>query len=85
MANDVETEQIAEDTSVSVLQSEGRFTSFVQIRGSIPLFWGQEPKSLTPKPPIYVLRCDPLYAATKLHIKDLYRRFGSPIVILNLG
>jgi phosphatidylinositol 3,5-bisphosphate 5-phosphatase len=84
VANDVETEQIAEDCSLGALQSCGSFTAFVQMRGSIPLFWGQEPRTLTPKPPIFLQRCDPLYAATKLHFRDLFRRFGSPVVVLNL-
>lgn len=29
-----------------------RFTSFVQVRGSIPLYWSQESINLSPKPPI---------------------------------
>lgn len=84
VANDVETEQIAEDCNWGAMASEERFTAYVQIRGSIPLFWGQEPRTLTPKPPIFLQKCDPLYAATKLHFRDLFSRFGYPIVVLNL-
>merc|ERR1712137_564619 len=84
VANDVETEQIAEDCTWGSLHCDDRFSAFVQIRGSIPLFWGQEPRTLTPKPPIFLQRCDPLYAASKLHFRDLFRRFGYPIVVLNL-
>lgn len=29
-----------------------RFTSFVQVRGSIPLYWSQESVNMSPKPPI---------------------------------
>lgn len=84
VANDVETEQLVEDCNFASLRNVTRFSSYVQIRGSIPVFWGQEPRTLTPKPPIYVQRCDPFYAATKLHFKDLYLRFGHPVVVLNL-
>lgn len=47
-ANDVEVEQIIEDESMG----EGRFSSFVQCRGSIPIFWTQETSATMPKPPI---------------------------------
>jgi hypothetical protein len=59
VANDVETEQIAYDaTTTSFNLPRGRYgdkpayTSFVQHRGSIPLFWSQETAQLQPKPPI---------------------------------
>ena len=29
-----------------------RYTSYVQYRGSIPIYWTQEPNSMSPKPPI---------------------------------
>lgn len=41
VANEVETEQMVHDSEVSSL-SEGHFTSFVQMRGSIPGHWRQE-------------------------------------------
>jgi hypothetical protein len=47
-ANDVETEQIIEDENMGV----GKFSSFVQYRGSIPVFWSQETSATLPKPPI---------------------------------
>ncbi|EDO26164.1 predicted protein, partial [Nematostella vectensis] len=40
VANEVETEQIVHDASVLSFHS-GRFTSYVQIRGSVPTFWSQ--------------------------------------------
>lgn len=40
MANDVETEQIVHDASTLSFKSGG-YTSFVQLRGSVPLFWSQ--------------------------------------------
>jgi len=43
VANDVETEQIVIDGSISsLLLSKGKWTSFVQHRGSIPLYWTQD-------------------------------------------
>ncbi|KAF1772804.1 SAC domain [Phytophthora cactorum] len=56
-ANDVETEQIIEDESMG----PGKFSSFVQHRGSIPVFWSQETSATLPKPPIVLNRVDPTY------------------------
>lgn len=53
VANDVETEQIIIDASYAGRQhTQGRCTSFVQHRGSIPLYWSQETTNMAPKPPI---------------------------------
>ncbi|GMF20377.1 unnamed protein product [Phytophthora fragariaefolia] len=79
-ANDVETEQIIEDESMG----PGKFSSFVQHRGSIPVFWSQETSATLPKPPIVLNRVDPTYTATQKHFADLFTRYGSPIVALNL-
>ena len=52
-ANDVETEQIVHDASTTSLYiGKPNLTSFVQHRGSIPLYWAQDVLSMTPKPPI---------------------------------
>lgn len=51
MANEVETEQIVIDSSVTFLERTS-VTSFVQMRGSIPLFWSQDVTKMVPKPPI---------------------------------
>ncbi|KAL3632098.1 suppressor of actin mutation [Castilleja foliolosa] len=82
VANDVETEQI-------VLQDvpEGtpiQISSVVQNRGSIPLFWSQETSKLNIKPDIILSRKDDNYEATKLHFENLVKRYGNPIIILNL-
>ncbi|CAH0516458.1 unnamed protein product [Peronospora belbahrii] len=79
-ANDVETEQIIEDESMG----PGKFSSFVQHRGSIPVFWSQETSATLPKPPIVLNRVDPTYNSTQKHFADLFSRYGSPIVALNL-
>ncbi|GLD92775.1 hypothetical protein PINS_up001354 [Pythium insidiosum] len=79
-ANDVETEQIVEDENMGV----GKFSSYVQYRGSIPVFWSQETSATLPKPPIVLNRIDPTYAASRKHFADLFSRYGSPILALNL-
>ncbi|KAH9137284.1 hypothetical protein LEN26_005804 [Aphanomyces euteiches] len=79
VANDVETEQILEDENTN-----GKFSSFVQYRGSIPIFWTQETSVTVPKPPIKLNRIDPSYRATQDHFADLFERYGSPVLVLNL-
>ncbi|KAF0696406.1 Aste57867_12824 [Aphanomyces stellatus] len=79
VANDVETEQILEDEN-----TEGKFSSFVQYRGSIPIFWTQETSVTVPKPPIKLNRIDPSFSATQMHFADLFERYGSPVLVLNL-
>lgn len=37
-----------------------------------------------PKPPIELNRVDPTYNATQLHIADLFQRYSSPILLLDL-
>ena len=82
VANDVEHEQIVHDESKAV--SNGVFSSYLQVRGSIPTFWTQESSVTMPKPPIELNRVDPTYTATQLHFEDLLKRYGSPIVVLDL-
>ncbi|KAL3921164.1 MAG: hypothetical protein SGILL_002890 [Bacillariaceae sp.] len=82
VANDVEHEQILHDESKAV--SNGVFSSYLQVRGSIPTFWTQESSVTMPKPPIELNRVDPTYTATQLHFEDLMKRYGSPIVVLDL-
>ncbi|KAL2338828.1 hypothetical protein Fmac_013274 [Flemingia macrophylla] len=82
VANDVETEQIVfEDVS------EGlpiQISSIIQNRGSIPLFWTQETSKLNIKPDIILSKKDHNYQATRLHFENLVKRYGNPIIILNL-
>ncbi|KAI4325377.1 hypothetical protein MLD38_030783 [Melastoma candidum] len=82
VANDVETEQIVfEDAPEG---SPSYVTSVVQHRGSIPLFWSQETSKLNIRPDIIVSRKDPKYEATRLHFENLVKRYGNPIIVLNL-
>nr|XP_010917403.1 phosphoinositide phosphatase SAC3 isoform X1 [Elaeis guineensis] len=82
VANDVETEQIVfEDTPGGV---PTQISSVVQNRGSIPLFWTQETSRLNLKPDIILQKKDKNYEATRLHFENLVKRYGNPIIILNL-
>ncbi|KAI0920428.1 hypothetical protein AcV5_010162 [Taiwanofungus camphoratus] len=99
VANEVETEQIVSETlttpfyypapRASAQKPQGRrpspnFTSYVQYRGSIPIYWAQETNSMSPKPPIEISVMDPFYTAASRHFDDLLARYGPPIMILNL-
>ncbi|KAB5574059.1 hypothetical protein DKX38_001253 [Salix brachista] len=82
VANDVETEQVVfEDVSE---EQPVQISSVVQNRGSIPLFWSQETSRLNLKPNIMLSRKDQNFEATKLHFENLVKRYGNPIIILNL-
>lgn len=90
VANEVETEQIVSDMLTSSfhdpkhgLYASPRYTSFVQHRGSIPLYWTQDLSRL-PKPPIEINLADPFFRSSALHFNNLFQRYGLPIVILNL-
>ncbi|KAH8505530.1 hypothetical protein H0E87_012672 [Populus deltoides] len=82
VANDVETEQIVfEDVPEGFPM---QISSVVQNRGSIPLFWSQETSRLIIKPDIILSKKDQNYEATRLHFENLAKRYGNPIIILNL-
>ena len=51
VANEVETEQIVHDAT-SNLHPNGRYTSYIQLRGSVPSFWSQDLTGIRPKPQI---------------------------------
>ncbi|KAJ9070300.1 hypothetical protein DSO57_1009392 [Entomophthora muscae] len=80
VANFVETEQILE------LQREGEechVCSFVQVRGSIPLFWSQSPYSLKPVPIIERSSGENLDAIIK-HLASLRASYGNLMYIVSL-
>ncbi|XP_061169192.1 polyphosphoinositide phosphatase-like isoform X2 [Saccostrea echinata] len=83
VANEVESEQIVIDSSVTFLEKTG-VTSFVQMRGSIPLYWSQDVTKMVPKPPITLDQSDPYAGAAGHHFNQTLSRYGSPIIILNL-
>ncbi|KAL2936493.1 Phosphoinositide phosphatase SAC4 [Bienertia sinuspersici] len=82
VANDVETEQIVFEDAAEGLPV--RISSVVQNRGSIPLYWSQETSRLNIKPDIILSKKDQNYEATRLHFENLAKRYGNPIIILNL-
>ncbi|EPX73122.1 inositol polyphosphate phosphatase [Schizosaccharomyces octosporus yFS286] len=90
VANEVETEQIVFDGSVSSFPVSSSapgipcYTSYVQHRGSIPLRWSQEFSNITPKPPIGITVNDPFYSAAALHFDRLFGHYGAPCIVLNL-
>ncbi|KAL2856917.1 SacI domain protein [Aspergillus pseudodeflectus] len=91
VANDVETEQIVAEMTTTSFHSAGPdlysnplYTSYVQHRGSIPLYWTQENSGVSPKPDIELNLVDPFYSAAALHFDNLFERYGAPIYILNL-
>ncbi|KAJ2949841.1 hypothetical protein O0L34_g11156 [Tuta absoluta] len=83
VANEVETEQIVHDSMVSSFTA-GKFSSFVQMRGSIPSYWSQDVSKMVPKPQILIDQSDPFAEIPGKHLNDLMRRYGSPIMFLNL-
>lgn len=90
VANEIETEQIVSDMLITSFHdpkygfyNNPRYTSFVQYRGSIPLYWTQDMNKL-PKPPIQINLNDPFYQSSALHFNDLFHRYGLPIIVLNL-
>ncbi|GJN91628.1 hypothetical protein Rhopal_004651-T1 [Rhodotorula paludigena] len=60
-----------------------RYTSHVQCRGSIPLYWSQD-AARGLKPPIEMAVRDPYYAAAAKHFNGLLRAYGGSVVVLNL-
>ncbi|KAF2031463.1 hypothetical protein EK21DRAFT_63010, partial [Setomelanomma holmii] len=91
VANDVETEQIVSDALTTSFHAPGprsyaspSYTSYVQHRGSIPLFWTQDNTGVAPKPDIDLSLVDPFYSAGAFHFDHLFERYGAPIYVLNL-
>eukprot|EP00921_Rhytidocystis_pertsovi_P001880 GHVQ01003210.1.p1 GENE.GHVQ01003210.1~~GHVQ01003210.1.p1 ORF type:complete len:628 (+),score=57.72 GHVQ01003210.1:1294-3177(+) len=58
--------------------------AFVQCRGSTPVFWTQETSAIVPKPPVLYHKMDATFTATRKHFRDLFERYGSPVVSVNL-
>nr|XP_027194966.1 polyphosphoinositide phosphatase-like [Dermatophagoides pteronyssinus] len=82
-ANEVETEQIVHDGNISSFRY-GLFSSFVQLRGSVPVYWSQNSAKMTPKPSINIDINDPLFEAAGKHFNNLLYNYGSPVIVLNL-
>ncbi|KTW27319.1 hypothetical protein T552_02303 [Pneumocystis carinii B80] len=89
VANDVESEQIVSEMSTTSFYTKDmklnpKYTSYVQHRGSIPLFWSQDPNNMSPKPPIKLDIIDPFFSATALHFDNMFKRYKTPCIVVNL-
>lgn len=91
VANDVETEQIVSRAGNTSFHAPGpylfaspEYTSYVQHRGSIPLYWTQDSSVASAKPDIHLNVVDPFFTAAALHFDNLFERYGTPIYVLNL-
>ena len=91
VANDVETEQIVSEMLTTSFHAPGprlyaspSYTSYVQHRGSIPLYWTQDNSGVSPKPDIDLNLLDPFYQPAALHFDNLFERYGTPILAVNL-
>ncbi|CAM6083198.1 unnamed protein product [Calypogeia fissa] len=72
VANFVESEQI--------LEADGFLSSYVQVRGSIPLLWEQI-VDLTYKPPIKAIQLNETPKVVERHFRDLAQRYGSVLAL----
>lgn len=84
-ANEVETEQIVHAATLTSFL-KGQYTSYVQHRASVPLHWFQDiTSSVVPaKPPITIASTNPYFQDTGKHFSQLLKKYGSPVIVLNL-
>lgn len=82
VANFVELEQIV--YSQKSKDDKPLVSSFVQIRGSVPLFWTQDANVFTAKPDIFINEEDSEYMATKRHFAELFQAYSLPLIVFNL-
>ncbi|EST05716.2 Synaptojanin, N-terminal [Kalmanozyma brasiliensis GHG001] len=73
-----------EDDEDLPLDASPRYTSYVMMRGSIPVYWTQDSTNMSPRPPIEISLVDPYYSAAALHFDELFHRYGTPVIVLNL-
>ena len=79
VANSVETEQILSPADAT-WDPGSKVYSFVQVRGSFPLFFTQSPYSLKPTP-VMQHSPDSNYAALKKHFDTLQKKYGDMQVV----
>lgn len=99
VANDVETEQVVHKPVTSPffapparstekepapLRPSPHFTSYVMMRGSIPVYWTQDSTNMSPRPPIEISVVDPYFAPAARHFNELFHSYGTPVIVLNL-
>lgn len=83
VANFVETEQIIVNRTLSTATFPV-FSSYVQIRGSVPIYWNQSIGFFSPKPEIKITRTSESGLAFKRHFEDLGERYGPNLQVLSL-
>lgn len=83
VANYVEIEQIVINRSLSSFEMP-RFSSYVQVRGSVPLYWFQKIRFNDPKPSINIIPTAESAHGMRIHFNDLVARYGEEIKVLNL-
>ncbi|EDQ91384.1 uncharacterized protein MONBRDRAFT_15000, partial [Monosiga brevicollis MX1] len=82
-ANHVESEQIVHDAS-EISHRRAFITSYIQMRGSVPVHWEQDHAGMKAKPPISIARADPFASAAAMHFERLFHKFGAPIIAFDL-
>ncbi|CCW62519.1 unnamed protein product [Phytomonas sp. EM1] len=84
-ANHVEVEQIVcEEFNLDSHYLRGGYSSYVQVRGSVPLRWFHPlPIATMLKPPIVLSHSDGLYTETCRHFQHLLADYGAPIVVMD--
>uniref|UniRef100_A0A158P8H0 SAC domain-containing protein n=1 Tax=Angiostrongylus cantonensis TaxID=6313 RepID=A0A158P8H0_ANGCA len=78
--------QILWDVSSSPNFNFGRFSAFVQRRGSVPLRWSQDPatRGVVGKPLIRIDIHEPHAQTAAAHFRELRAKYGNPIIVMNL-
>lgn len=83
VSNLIEVEQIVWNKTLSTNELIVS-SSFVHLRGSVPMYWYQDMKMFDPKPQIKVAEIEDSETAMMIHFDDLFGRYGSNIWVLNL-
>lgn len=82
--NFVETEQVVTNLTLSS-KIKPMVSSFVQVRGSVPMYWYQNAAYFITKPPIIINKeVDPDRISSRKHFSDLIGLYGKNIFCLNL-
>ena len=84
VANHVETEHILNDSGLGRELVDMMHSAYVQVRGSVPLFWSQTSDGMSPKPDVTLEHTDPLFTATRRHLTGLVTSYGVPLLVLDL-
>ncbi|KAJ2093275.1 phosphatidylinositol-3,5-bisphosphate 5-phosphatase [Coemansia sp. RSA 986] len=91
VANDIEIEKVVNtmevisfDMPFNRLFPNPSYTAYVQHCGSIPLFRSQDALRTALKPPIDINVHDPYFVEAGRRFGNLFNRYGTPIIVLNL-